>query len=304
MILSVGEILLDMIGRETQTGIDFDSHAGGAPLNVAAQIAKLNGNAYFVGAIGNDIPGQYLKRFIKTLSLSGYDLEEVKGRNTTLAFVTLSKAGERDFCFYRENTADYVLPELKDSFLKAMNIVHIGSLMLSKDEGLQYALALIEKAKENGCFISFDVNFRKDIYSSTEDAILRSKMVMEKADFIKMSDDEIKIFGQDYFDKLIRKHHVFLSKGKNGSAYYYGNDFVENETFVVKPLDTTGAGDAFYGAVLSQLDKNLNFNLEDIKNILNLGNACGALATLGKGAIAPLASLEEAKAFLHNGGKK
>ena len=304
MILSVGEILLDMIGKETQTGIDFDSHAGGAPLNVAAQIAKLNGNAYFVGSIGNDIPGQYLKRYIKTLSLSGYNLEEIKDRNTTLAFVSLSKTGERDFCFYRENTADYVLPNLKDSFLKAMNIVHIGSLMLSKDEGLKYALALVEKAKENGCLISFDVNFRKDIYTSTEEAIVRSKAIMDKANFIKMSDDEIQIFGQDYFNNLIKNHHVFLSKGKNGSAYYYGNDVVEVETFVVKPVDTTGAGDAFYGAVLSQLDKNLNFTLDDIKEILKLGNACGALATLGKGAIAPLATLEEAKAFLCNGGKK
>ena len=52
MILSVGEILLDMIGEESEDGIVFDSHAGGAPLNVAAQIAKLCGDAYFIGSIG------------------------------------------------------------------------------------------------------------------------------------------------------------------------------------------------------------------------------------------------------------
>ena len=94
MILSVGEILLDMIGSETPTGIDFDSHAGGAPLNVAASIAKLGGKAYFVGSVGDDIPGQYLKRFIKTLPLEGFRLETAIGRNTTLAFVTLLMGNE------------------------------------------------------------------------------------------------------------------------------------------------------------------------------------------------------------------
>lgn len=303
MILSVGEILIDMIGHETKDGIDFESHPGGAPLNVAAQIAKLSGSAYFVGAIGNDIPGQYLNRYIKTLPLKGSRLEMVPDRNTTLAFVTLSKEGERDFCFYRENTADYVLPELEDDFLKKMNIVHIGSLMLSKDDGLDYALCLAEKAKNNGCLISFDVNFRNDIYPSVDEAIRRSKILMEKADFIKMSDDEIQIFGDEYFASLVKSHHVFLSKGKNGSSYYYKDTVISKKTHCVKPVDTTGAGDAFYGAILSQLDENLNYTDSDMENMLALANACGALATLGKGAIAPLPDRKQAFDFIEKGEK-
>ncbi len=300
MILSVGEILLDMIGEEKDDGIDFSSHAGGAPLNVAAQASKLGGDVYFVGSVGDDIPGRFLKDYIRKLSLSGYRLEELKDHNTTLAFVTL-KGGERSFSFYRENTADYILPALEDSLLEKANIVHIGSLMLSKDEGLEYALSLIEKAKKNGCLISFDVNFRDDIYSSVEEATKRSKTIMEKADFIKMSDDEIAIFGLDYFKSLAKEHRIFLSKGKNGSAYYYKDDIIEAKTHLVKPIDTTGAGDAFYGAILFELDKKKEFSLAEIKEILMLGNACGALATLGKGAIAPLKGLKEARSFMLEG---
>ena len=303
MILSVGEILLDMIGSETPSGIDFDSHAGGAPLNVAASVAKLGGKAYFVGSVGDDIPGQYLKRFVKTLPLEGFRLETIAGRNTTLAFVTLAN-GERDFCFYRESTADYALPSLDAEFLEKFNIVHIGSLMLSKDEGLRYALNLATKAKSNGCLVSFDVNFRKDIYASEEEAVKRSKAIMEKADIIKLSDDEIEIFGRAYFQNLVKSHHVFLTKGKKGSCYYCGEAYQEAETFEVKPIDTTGAGDAFYGAVLAQLDEKNSFDVKEMKDILKIANACGALATLGRGAIAPLASLEEAKAFMNRGGLK
>ena len=301
MILSVGEILLDMIGSETASGIDFDSHPGGAPLNVAAQIAKLGGKAYFVGSVGNDIPGRYLDGFVKTIHLAGHRIETVEGRNTTLAFVTLSN-GERNFCFYRESTADYVLPSLDDDFLKQFYIVHIGSLMLSKDEGLSYASNLASKAKANGCLVSFDVNFRQDIYASKAEAVNRSKAIMEKADIIKLSDDEIEIFGQDYFEELIKSHHVFLTKGKKGSCYYFGKTCVEEKTFEVKPVDTTGAGDAFYGAILTQLDESKSFDPNKIQEILEIGNACGALATLGKGAIAPLANLNEAKAFISKGG--
>lgn len=303
MILSVGEILLDMIGEESEDGIVFDSHAGGAPLNVAAQIAKLGGDAYFIGSIGEDIPGKYLKKYIKTLSLKDYRLAELKGRNTTLAFVKLEN-GERDFAFYRENTSDYLLPTLEDEFLKGINIVHVGSLMLSKEEGYDYAVYLASKAKKNGCYVSFDVNFRKDIYASVDEAIEKSKTIMEMADFIKMSDDEIEIFGEEYCKGLSLKHHLFVTKGKKGSAYYYKDDVVEVGAFIVDPIDTTGAGDAFYGALLSKLDKNTNPTLAEIKEMLILGNACGALATLGKGAISPLATLDEAKAFIANGGKR
>ncbi len=303
MILSIGEILLDMIGEEGEDGIVFDSHAGGAPLNVAAQIAKLGGDACFIGAIGDDIPGKYLQKYLRTLSLKDYRLEKIKGRNTTLAFVKLEN-GERDFAFYRENTADYLLPVLEDDFLKNFNIVHIGSLMLSKDEGYDYALYLAKQAKKMGCLVSFDVNFRKDIYSSVDEAIKRSKDIIDLADFVKLSDDEIAIFGEDYFSSLPSNHRVFVTKGKKGSAYYHKNDVVEASTFIVDPIDTTGAGDAFYGALLSQLDKNINPTLDEIKEMLTLGNACGAIATLGKGAISPLASLEEAKKFIIDGGKR
>lgn len=303
MIVSIGEILLDMIGTDIPSGIDFETHAGGAPLNVAAQIAKFGGNAYFVGSIGNDIPGQFLTKYIETLPLTGYKLKKIEDRNTTLAFVTLSN-GERDFCFYRKHTADYILPKLDVTLLKKENIVHIGSLMLSEKEGLDYALKIADEAKSHGCLVSFDVNFRKDIYSSVDEAISRSKLIMEKADLIKMSEDEITIFGHDYFESLIQSRHVFLTKGKQGSAYFYKDETVEVPTYPVKPIDSTGAGDAFYGAILSQIDKNKSFAISDIEEMLKLANACGALATLGKGAIAPLASLDEALAFISNGGKK
>ncbi|MBO6263818.1 MAG: carbohydrate kinase, partial [Clostridia bacterium] len=62
----------------------------------------------------------------------------------------------------------------------------------------------------------------------------------------------------------------------------------------------TGAGDAFYAGVLTKLDGKDIEKLSDgeLENILRFANVCGALNTLGKGAIDCLPSLEQVQSLL------
>lgn len=294
MILCVGEILVDMIAQENNGSISYLRKAGGAPFNVACAISKFGIDSSFVGSVGDDTIGKFLCNFIKKQNLKSYLIDENKNRNTTLAFVDLDENGERSFCFYRKNTADYILPNINEEMLDASNIIHIGSLMLSHNEGIEYAKKLIDKAHKKNKLVSFDINFRTDIFQNLVHAVNVYKEILELADIVKFSEDEVEIFNEEYVNSLKDKL-VCISLGKEGSKYIF-NDLTNTiPSIKVKPVDTTGAGDAFYAGILSQIDgltKN-EWKKEKLDYAFLFGNISGALNTLGKGAIDNLPTKDE-----------
>ncbi len=293
MILCAGEILADMIGAERDGVFVYERKAGGAPFNVACAVKKFGVKSAFAGSVGDDIIGGFLKDFVKSVKLDGLCLESDAQRNTTLAFVQLDRHGERSFCFYRKNTADYRMPEIPDGLFDSADIVHIGSLMLSEDEGAAYAARLAKRASSAGKTVSFDVNFRTDIFKDKESAVSRYKTMLEAADIVKFSEDEVEIFGQDYIDGRLKEKLVCITLGGNGSEWRYLGRRNAVPSVKVKPVDTTGAGDAFYAGVLSRLDGLQKSEWTDgvLNHALKFGNVCGALNTLGRGAIDSLPDL-------------
>lgn len=99
MILSIGEILADMIGEEQNGVTAFKMYGGGAPFNVAVNAKNAGAKAGFIGRVGRDPVGKFLKGFAAGAGLDFCGIQEDETRNTTLAFVTL-KGGERDFAFF------------------------------------------------------------------------------------------------------------------------------------------------------------------------------------------------------------
>ena len=286
MILCVGEILVDMIGCERNGAFCYERKAGGAPFNVACAIKKFGGSSAFCGCVGDDVIGDYLKTFAASRGLDGLYVSTDKTRNTTLAFVDIDSRGERSFCFYRKETADYRLPDIDDELFDRANIIHIGSLMLSEDIGREYADKLTERAKRAGKIVSFDVNYRTDIFRDKDTAIGLYKRCIDRADIVKLSEDEYEIFGAEYVAGLKDKL-VCVTLGSKGSRWLYGGKTGSVGTIAVKPIDTTGAGDAFYAGLLKMADgvDRRDYTDEFLNGALYYANVCGALNTLGRGAI-------------------
>lgn len=299
MILAVGEILVDMIGKPSADSLVYERKAGGAPFNVCAAINKLGGKCAFLGTVGNDNMGKFLIDFVNKQNIYKSYIKVDDKHNTTLAFVEIDKSGERSFCFYRKNTSDYRLDNLTLDMYKQYNIIHVGSLLLSEPNGVEYIKNIAKNAKENDVLLSFDINFREDIFSSKEAAINIYKEILPLFNIIKISSEEIDIFTKEYIDTL-SNDLIFISLGSKGSVCKYKGTIYHAGVRKVKPIDTTGAGDAFYGAILYQLD-NLdikNLTVEQITDILKFANAAGAINTLGYGAIDHLADQNKIKEFL------
>ena len=110
-ILTLGELLIDFTscGKNSQGQVLFAQNPGGAPANVAVAVARLKGKAAFIGKVGNDIHGRFLK---STLEENGVDCKGLVLDNeffTTLAFVDIKDNGEREFSFARKHGADKML---------------------------------------------------------------------------------------------------------------------------------------------------------------------------------------------------
>lgn len=294
MILCIGEILADMIGSVKDGSLWYERKAGGAPFNVACAAKKFGAQVGFVGSVGDDLIGDFLIEYAKGKELDETLISRNVRRNTTLAFVQLDEKGERSFCFYRKNTADFMLPYVPQSMFERAGIVHIGSLMLSESVGVAYAESLAKRAAAEKKVVSFDVNYRTDIFRDAESAVKTYKKIIEYADVVKFSEDETQVFSEEYIEKELKNKLVCISLGAAGSEWRYGGRRSRVPTIAVKPVDTTGAGDAFYGGVLSKLDKlpKAMWTAEALDDIFAFANVCGALNTLGRGAIDCLPDLE------------
>ena len=171
--------------------------------------------------------------------------------------------------------------------------------MLREKEGIELARYIYKKAKELNKTISFDVNFRDDIYSSKEEAINIYLEFIKEADILKFSEEEIELFTNEKdfqigLKKLAKKEQlVFVSLGRKGSYYQYQNDSEVVPTHEIKPIDTTGAGDAFYACILAFLDKTNKRDKGTLIDIMKHANISGALACSKLGAITALPTLQE-----------
>lgn len=305
-----GELLIDMIATNTgslEGSEGFLKKFGGAPANTAADLAKLGVPVRFMGKVGDDPFGHFLK---ETLDENGVDTDSLilsKTEKTTLAFVSLTESGERDFNFYKGaheaiSPSEVNLPE--DTFL-----FHFGSLTQTNETANKATLKLIEQARDMGAINSYDPNIRESLWGNVNKAKEVILATAKKADILKINEDEARLLsGEEDISKAgaalftDNLEAIFITLGKDG-CYYKTKEY---EGFVpvpitVKAVDTTGAGDAFnagYIFAIHEAQKRISqMTKDELESGLRRANIIGALTTTKKGAIDACPSREDLQQF-------
>ncbi|MEO6231564.1 MAG: carbohydrate kinase [Ferruginibacter sp.] len=293
-ILCIGEALIDMIctdkGKSLALGNNFLKKTGGAPTNVAAAIGALGGDVALAAKVGTDPFGKQLVEVMKSFGVSTKWMLQDSRYFTTFAFVSLMEDGERDFYFNRGADGQLSIEEVAGIELDDISIIHFGSATGFLPGPLQAAyLSLFTRALGKNIFISFDPNYRHLLYKdSKQDFIDQSWNFLDRCHFFKLSDEEAMLITgtaslQDAAQVLIQKTKgVFaITLGKEGTLLRTNDTLTIIPSIDVKPVDTTGAGDAFVGAVLYQLSK-MSLQqiqlllLSDWEKIIANGNKAGA----------------------------
>ncbi len=315
MVICVGEMLIDFfckdIGVSLNKGSRFEKQAGGAPANVCASIVKLGGEAGFCGKVGDDPFGHFLKHTLEEMKVDTSMMQLDPLNPTTLAFVSLMENGERDFVFNRGADRWMESKDLNEEQMAQAKILHFGSATALLEEPFRSTyLKAINKGYANGQFISFDPNFRIDLWRGRELEFVKwAKEGIKLADFVKVSDEELMIISEEKkIDAGVAKLHqlgaklVAVTLGKEGTYLSNGSEQAIISSVSVQSIDSTGAGDAFVGATLWQFAKQVNakevlINFEKVKDMVTFSNKVGALVCTKIGAIEGIPTYEEVVNF-------
>jgi len=293
-ILCIGEALIDMIctdkGKPLSEGENFLKKPGGAPTNVAAAIAALGGNVELAAKVGIDPFGKHLIDVMHSFGVNTKWMLQDVNHFTTFAFVSLMENGERDFYFNRGADGQLNRDEVDAINLDEFSIVHFGSATGFLPGPLQAAYqSLLQKSLQQEIFISFDPNYRSLLFQNDKQSFIdQSWNFLDSCHFFKVSDDEAmmltgrKTVNDAAADFLERTKSVFaITIGKEGTLLGLNGKTEIIPSIKIKPVDTTGAGDAFVGALLYQLsDKTLaeikSLSTEGWKKIISNSNKAGA----------------------------
>lgn len=195
---------------------------------------------------------------------------------TTLAFVQLDSKGDRSFTFYRNPGADVMLTsaEVNRNLIDDAAIFHFGSVSLTADPSRTATLEAARYARQQGKLVSFDPNYRPLLWEHPADAVVQMQEGVTLADLLKVSEEEMQLITNE--SDLARGSQALLEMGPSlvlvplgAKGAYYRNAVGAGHlpTYDVPTVDTTGAGDAFMGAIHYQLRRKA---AEDLRTLLHL----------------------------------
>lgn len=310
-VICVGEALIDFMCSDRvsrlQEGINFIKKAGGAPANVCAAITKLGGSAAFVGKIGKDSFGKFLYSTLEELNIDMKYCLYDNALRTTLAIVSVDKHGERDFEFIRGADEAISPSEINFEDFDEAGIIHLGSATALLGGRLYETYeAFVNYAVKKQKIISFDVNYREDLFRGKSEIFKkRCKEILVYTDIVKVSLEEGKMLtGESDIEMISNTLHDFGAKvvvitlGSEGSSLSINKEQIHIPSIPVKMIDATGAGDAYIGALLTWVSKEENpreclLDREKMKKIVEIANKVGAQTTLNYGAIEAMPTLRE-----------
>lgn len=306
-ITAVGEVLIDL----TQNGVNeqgipqFAANPGGAPANLAVAASRLGAKTAFVGKVGRDSFGDQLRTCLQDnhVDVSAMCVDPVQ--HTTLAVVTVDPTGERHFSFYRDPSADVSLTseEIPLDMLKNTKYLHFGSVSLTADPARTATLYAAKKARELGATVSYDPNYRASLWPDEATAIARMKEALPLADVLKVSDEELPLLtGTTDLEEgtsILAAQGISLvlvTMGPDGAFYRFQGKTGHVAGVPCKVGDTNGAGDTFFGAVLSQLSQ-LNslqdLTIPELERVVALANKAASITTSRHGAIPAMPTMAE-----------
>ncbi len=306
-VVSFGEALVDFF--PPRPGIPlvdcdvFHRHLGGAPANVAVGLARLSVRVGLMTLVGPDDFGEFVRR---ALASEGVDVEGV-GRHsrarTGVTFVSVAADGARRFLFFRHPSADQMIgpDDVDASLLSRARVLHVGSSTLAREPARSATWKALTAARDAGCLISTDPNWRPHLWEKPEAARPELERLLSLADVVKVSDDELApLVGVDAVEDGARRIRqlgpslVVVTLGGRGCYFDAPSASGYVAGVQVPVVDTTGAGDGFVAGLWSMLLDG-GWQAGDFGRACAFGNFVGAQVVTALGATSALPRLTAAE---------
>ena len=268
------------------------SMQGGGPVPTAmVTLAKLGAKVAYIGKIGNDPEGRFVKAELEKEGVNTDYLIIDKESKTAKAFIWVDKkTGKRTVALDKTQLNDTKISELKFLNSVSTRFLHIDA----REREINIFLA--KWAKKLGAKVSLDVGSLRSGVESVfpfVDHLIVSKRFA--CGITKLSDPF------SACKELMKKgfETVVVTIGEDGcicgSCQRRGDKIFHSPGFSVKVVDTTGAGDVFHGAFIYGFIKKWN-----LKKTAQFANACATMKCRKLGGRAGIPDFDEVTAFIEN----
>ncbi|ALC89441.1 ribokinase [Bacillus sp. FJAT-18017] len=286
-ITVIGSINVDLVTvtkrlpdqGETIAGETFHTKSGGKGANQAVAAARLGANVQMIGCVGDDQNGSAMLENLVNEKVSTRMITKIPNTNTGVANIILSNHDNRIIIVPGANQK--VTPEYVKQF---------------EQEILTSALVLIQ----------FEIPLETVLYcldlcASHQIPIIVNPAPAEtipyeywnKATYITPNEGEATQLFDFYTMSADLNDKLIITKGEHGVSYHKNNERLLIPAYTVTPVDTTGAGDTFNGALCVALTEQ-----QSLESAVKFANAASALSIQKFGAQDGMPTRAEVEAFL------
>lgn len=274
-ILVIGSLNADLVVQVDQLPIpgetmkcnSFQVLPGGKGMNQAVCAAKLGVDVTMAGCIGNDEYGLMLKNTLKKYNINCELVRTMENTPTGMAIVTTSSEDNSIVvipganALVDKNYVDSILEEIKNT---DMVVVQLEIPM----ETVYY---IIDVCNQYDIFVLFNPAPAGDLDAN----------YIEKVNYFIPNETELESLFHASFEEVLERYpnKIIMSAGKNGAYYHDGNNLVHCKARTVSVVDTTGAGDAFNGAIAYAVLAG-----KTLQEAVEYANGIAAITTTVKGA--------------------
>ena len=266
-----------------------EMQGGGTSSNTAAALAKLGLGCAFVGTVGDDNYGRFVRDDLAELGVDVSGLVVDPSLNTVGVFAFIDETGERYLWGWpREKQSFKVIDESRVDFERICRVdwVHSSGMSLVYDTSARSTITRIfHEAHAAGVPTSFDLNLRVDDGVLDPDFAQALDAIMGDVDYLLGSGpDEFAYLGGGTWEEnaaaLARDGRMVIARdGARGSMALFDGKVVRADAYRVEVEDTVGAGDVYNAGFISGILAG-----RDISEALRLGNAVSGYTVARKGS--------------------
>ena len=304
-VIILGRIGYDFYSEEPHVPLPqvrrFSRYLGGSSANMAVGLARLGARAGIIGCLGNDALSRFLLEFLNQEKVDTSHVQIAPGYLPSLSITEVSPPDSFPQVFYRKDPADTRL----DAGAADLDYVAGGRMFVTNGTSLcaspsrESTYRALETAKEAGCRVVLDVDYRAMSWRNPEEAGLAVRLALPFVDILIGNQLELTLVaGVSDLDgataKLRRRVPVLVSKlGEQGTRVWTGDDSVFLPPYTVDVVSTIGAGDGFASGFLYALTRD-----KPLAECLHYGNAAAAIVVSRLSCSEAMPTLAEVEAMI------
>lgn len=280
MIYAIGETVYDIIFRD---GTPVAARPGGSKLNSAVSLGRCGLDVEMITEIGDDTIGRLVINFLKDNGISTSFIHPAKGCKTPVSLAFLDENGNASYTFYKQYPARRL--EVEWPVAGKGDIVLFGSFYCLDPAVRLKLIPFLQQAKDNGAFIVYDPNIRKNHLAEVRKMIRQVVENIALSGIVRGSDEDfLNLFGTHDTEKIFKKisssgcNHLIITKGSDGAEFMSAGCHFSMPSVKISVVSTIGAGDAFNAGIIFGIVKKginvdylVNITEEDWTGILDYG---------------------------------